>query len=67
MAEWSYRQGIAIAERRSARLFELRAAIDLARRLSEAYELFAPTYAWFTEGFDAPDLKNAKAVLGELA
>jgi tetratricopeptide (TPR) repeat protein len=71
-AERSYRQAIAIAERQAARLFELRAAADLARlmrdqgRLGEAYELLAPTYAWFTEGFDLPDLKKAKALLDEL-
>jgi tetratricopeptide (TPR) repeat protein len=71
-AERSYRQAIAIAERQSARLFELRTVTDRARfmrergRLSEAYELLAPTYAWLTERFDAADLKNAKALLDEL-
>ena len=32
----------------------------------DAYELLAPVYDWFTEGFDAPDLKDAKALLDEL-
>jgi len=36
-------------------------------RCSEAHDLLAPVYAWFTEGFDTPDLKDAKAVLDELS
>jgi predicted ATPase len=50
----------------------LRATISLARlwaeegRRPEAYELLAPVYGWFTEGFDTPDLKAAKALLDEL-
>jgi predicted ATPase len=36
-------------------------------RWQDAYELLAPVYDWFTEGFDAPDLKDAKALLDELA
>jgi hypothetical protein len=35
--------------------------------LSEARELLAPVYDWFNEGFDTADLKNAKALLAELA
>jgi hypothetical protein len=35
-------------------------------RPTEARELLAPVYDWFTEGFDAPDLREAKALLGEL-
>lgn len=56
-----------------AKLFGLRAAISLARlirdqgRRTEARELLAPVYGWFTEGFDASDLKDAKALLNELA
>ena len=51
---------------------ELRAATSLARlwgeqgRRGEARELLAPLYGWFTEGFDTPDLKEAKALLDEL-
>jgi predicted ATPase len=50
----------------------LRAAVSLARlrrdqgRHSEALDLLAPVYGWFTEGFDTPDLKEAKALLSEL-
>jgi predicted ATPase len=50
----------------------LRAAASLARlrrdqgRLAEARDLLASVYGWFTEGFDTPDLKDAKALLDEL-
>jgi predicted ATPase len=50
----------------------LRAAASLARlrrdqgRRAEARDLLAPVYGWFTEGFDTPDLKEAKALLDEL-
>jgi predicted ATPase len=53
--------------------FELRAATSLARlwrdqgKRTEARELLSPVYGWFTEGFDTPDLKEAKALLDELA
>jgi predicted ATPase len=56
-----------------AKLWELRAAASLARlrrdqgRPVEARDLLAPVYGWFTEGFDTPDLKDAKALLDELA
>ncbi|MBV8398977.1 MAG: hypothetical protein JOZ17_09575 [Acetobacteraceae bacterium] len=72
-AEQHYRQAIAVAERQSAKLFQLRASTSLARlwrdqgRRVEAYDLLAPIYNWFTEGFDAPVLKEAKALLDELA
>ncbi len=72
-AERHYRQAIVIAERQSARLFQLRAFTSLARlwrdqgRRTEAYDLLVPIYGWFTEGFDAPVLKEAKALLDELA
>jgi class 3 adenylate cyclase/tetratricopeptide (TPR) repeat protein len=72
-AERSYRQAIAVADRQSAKLFQLRASTSLARLLRdqgkppEARDLLAPIYDWFTEGFDAPDLKEAKALLDELA
>jgi predicted ATPase len=55
------------------KLWELRAAASLARlrrdqgRPAEARELLAPVYGWFTEGFDTPDLEEAKALLDELA
>jgi predicted ATPase len=73
-AERSYRQAIAVAERQSAKLFQLRAATSLARlmrdqggRQAEAHGLLAPIYGWFTEGFDTSDLMDAKALLDELA
>jgi tetratricopeptide (TPR) repeat protein len=72
-AEQHYRQAIAVAERQSAKLFQLRASISLARlwrdqgRLVDARDLLVPIYGWFTEGFDAPVLKEAKALLDELA
>ena len=72
-AERHYRQAIAVAERQSAKLFQLRASTSLARlwrdqgKRAEARDLLGPIYDWFTEGFDAPDLKDAKALLDELA
>jgi predicted ATPase len=72
-AEQSYRQALAVAQRQSAKLFELRAATSLARlwrdqgKRTEARDLLAPAYGWFTEGFDTPILKDAKALLNELA
>jgi tetratricopeptide (TPR) repeat protein len=72
-AEQHYRQAIVVAERQSAKFFQLRASTSLARlwrdqgRRAEARDLIAPIYSWFTEGFDAPVLKEAKALLDELA
>jgi predicted ATPase len=72
-AEASYRQAIAMAQQQSAKLWELRAAMSLARlwrdqgRRSEACALLAPVYGWFTEGLDTPLLQEAKALLGRLA
>jgi predicted ATPase len=72
-AEQSYHQALAVARRQSAKLFELRTAASLARqwrdqgKRSEARDLLAAIYNWFTEGFDTPDLKQAKALLDELA
>jgi predicted ATPase len=72
-AERYYRQAIAIAEGQSAKLFQLRASVSLAQlwcddgKRGDARGLLAPIYGWFTEGFDAPDLKDAKALLDELA
>ncbi|WP_271553242.1 adenylate/guanylate cyclase domain-containing protein [Bradyrhizobium sp. CCBAU 45394] len=62
----------ALAQSQKARSLELRAAADLARlhrdqgRYAEARELLTPVYSWFTEGFDTPDLQEAKALLEEL-
>jgi class 3 adenylate cyclase/tetratricopeptide (TPR) repeat protein len=71
-AEQHYREAIAVAERQSAKLLQLKTSISLARlwrdhgKRAEARDLLRPIYNWFTEGFDAPDLKDAKALLAEL-
>jgi len=62
-----------VARRQSAKFWELRATNDLAQlwrdqgKGKEARELLASVYGWFTEGFDTRDLKEAKALLDELA
>jgi predicted ATPase len=72
-AELSFREAIHVASIQHAKLLELRAAISLARlwrdqgKRTEARELLAPVYSWFTEGFNTLDLKEAKALLDELA
>jgi predicted ATPase len=72
-AEASLHRAVAIAQEQGARFWELRAALDLARlwrdqsKRTEARDLLAPIYGWFTEGFDTLDLKEAKALLDELA
>jgi predicted ATPase len=69
----SLRQAIRLAQAQQAKSLELRAAMSLARlwgergRRAEARDLLAPVYGWFTEGFDTADLKEAKAMLEELA
>jgi predicted ATPase len=71
-AEHAFQRALGIARAQSARLFELRAASDLARlwrdqgRIADALGLLAPTYAAFTEGFAFPDLVEARALLDEL-
>jgi class 3 adenylate cyclase/predicted ATPase len=71
-AEELYRNALRIAEQQQAKLWELRASVSLARlrrdqgRRAEARDLLAPVYDWFTEGFDTPDLKEAKSLLDEL-
>jgi predicted ATPase len=72
-AESCFRQALDIARVQSAKSWELRAAMSLARlwrdesKQAEARDLLAPVYGWFTEGFDTPDLKDAKALLDTLA
>jgi predicted ATPase len=62
-----------VSRRQQAKAYELRAATSLARlwgergRRREARELLAPVYGWFTEGFDTADLKEARALLDQLA
>ena len=72
-AEKAYQTALSIAAEQEAKLWELRATVDLARlrrdqdRRAEAHDLLAPIYCWFTEGLATPDLKEAKAVLDELS
>jgi predicted ATPase len=72
-AEQNYKDALAAARRQSARTFELRAAMSLARlwrargQCAQARELLAPIYGWFTEGVDTPVLQDAKALLESLA
>ena len=71
-AESCFRRAIDIAREQQAKSLELRAGTSLARvwerqgKRVEARDLLSPIYNWFTEGFDAPDLKDAKALLDEL-
>ena len=72
-AENSFTRALDVARRQEAKSLELRAATSLARlwveqsRRVEARDLLAPVYGWFTEGLDTADLKDAKALLDELA
>jgi predicted ATPase len=72
-AEASFQQALTIARHQQAKSWELRAAMSLGRlwqqqgKRTEAYELLAPIYGWFTEGFDTADLQEAKALLEALA
>jgi class 3 adenylate cyclase/predicted ATPase len=71
-AESWLQRSLLTARRQHAKLGELRAACSLARlwrdqgKGNEAGDLLRPIYAWFTEGFDTPDLKEAKALLDAL-
>ena len=68
-----FERALAVAREQQAKSWELRAAMSMARlwrdqgKRDEARELLAPVYGWFTEGFDTLDLKEAKALLDELA
>jgi tetratricopeptide (TPR) repeat protein len=72
-AETCFHKALDVARNQSAKSWELRAATSLARlwqrqgKRQEAYDLLAPIHGWFTEGFDTSDLKDAKALLDELA
>ena len=72
-AEACFNRAIDVARRQSAKSPELRAAVSLTRlwqrqgKVSEARDLLAPVYNWFSEGFGMTDLKEAKALLDELA
>jgi class 3 adenylate cyclase/predicted ATPase len=72
LAEACFQQALAVARRQQAKSWELRVAMSLSRlwqqqgKRVEAHELLAPIYGWFTEGFETPDLQEAKALLEEL-
>jgi DNA-binding winged helix-turn-helix (wHTH) protein/predicted ATPase len=72
-AEAYFERALAVARQQQAKSWELRASISMARlwrnqdKVRQARELLAPVYGWFTEGFDTRDLKEAKALLEELA
>ena len=72
-AEAYFERALAVARQQQAKSWELRAAMSMARlwrdqgKRQQARELLAPVYGWFTEGFDTRDLKEAKALLEELA
>jgi predicted ATPase len=72
-AEAYFNRALAVARKQQAKYWELRAAMSMARlwrdqgKPQQARELLAPVYGWFTEGFDTLDLKEAKALLAELA
>ena len=72
-AEDWFRQAIRTAQHQLSKALELRATTSLARlckrqgRHDEARRLLSDIYGWFTEGFDTPDLKESRALLGELS
>jgi predicted ATPase len=72
-AEHCFQHALHVARTQQAKSFELRTATSLARlwqrqgKRTEAHELLAPVYDWFTEGFDTADLQDAKALLDALA
>jgi predicted ATPase len=72
-AEAYFERALAVARKQQAKLWELRAAMSMAwlwhdqGKRQQARGLLASVYGWFTEGFDTPDLREAKALLDELA
>jgi predicted ATPase len=72
-AEANLARALRVARTQQTKSWELRAAMGMARlwdalgKRDEARRVLAPVYAWFTEGFDTLDLKDAKALLDELA
>jgi predicted ATPase len=71
-AQGYFERALSVARQQHAKSWELRAAMSMARLLrdqgkrEQARDLLAPVYGWFTEGFDTLDLKEAKALFGEL-
>jgi predicted ATPase len=72
-AETYFERALSVASQQQAKSWELRAAMSMARlwrdqgKPQQARDLLAPVYGWFTEGFDTLDLKEAKALLEDLA
>ena len=72
-AEEYFNRALAVAREQQAKSWELRAAMSMARpwrdhgKRDEARDLLAPVYGWFTEGLNTLDLREAKALLDELA
>ena len=68
----AFREAISTAQSRRAKFFELKAVMSLSRllreqeRIDEARKLLSDIYSWFSEGFESPDLKQAKAFLDGL-
>jgi predicted ATPase len=71
--EECFQKAIEIAQKQQAKSLELRATVSLARlwqqhgKTTEAHEVLAEIYGWFTEGFDTADLQEAKALIEELS
>jgi predicted ATPase len=71
--DYCFDRALEVARAQHARFSELRTAVSRARfwrdqgKRTDARDLLAAIYCWFTEGFDTPDLKEAKALLDELA
>jgi predicted ATPase len=71
-SEAYFERAVAVARQQQAKSWELRAAMSLARlwrdqgKSQQARELLDPVYGWFAEGFDTPDLKDARALLERL-
>jgi hypothetical protein len=71
-AELNFLASLDWARRQQAKSWELRTSTSLARlwqsqgKRRDAYELLAPVYSWFTEGFDTKDLQDAKSLLAEI-
>jgi predicted ATPase len=72
-AEACFHHALSVARSQQAKSLELRTATSLARlwqqqgKCQDAYDLLAPVYGWFTEGFDTADLQETKGLLDELA
>src|SRR5262249_49011243 len=72
-AQAHFERALAVAREQNAKSWELRAAMSMTRlwrgqgKRQQAYDVLAPIFGWFTEGFDTLDLKQAKALLDELA